>query len=237
AGNYHGFSEETITSFLTSEEAPSGPPLNIKTTSRSASSLSFIWDPPEKTKQNGVIISYTACVSHSIIGQCFQTFITRKKEWLVGNCNASTKYYVRVLANTKVGHGNFSESKGFFTNGRAIEKARAKTSSTLTFLLEIPSAAFLYLYVVALKLEDSIEPPASSDSYENNYLVTYAEAKNLTKTKPYIAAVVTSSDVDRSIFILGDGSNTNERTSRLGSTARDYFNGPLEPATNYIILG
>ena len=36
---------------------------------------------------------------------------------IIGNLNASTKYYVRVLASTKVGRGNYSESKGKFTNG------------------------------------------------------------------------------------------------------------------------
>jgi hypothetical protein len=80
--------------------------------------LSFDWDLPETSKQNGVIISYTACVSHSENGPCFQTFITSERKWLVGNLNLSTKYYVRVLASTKVGHGNFScENKGYFTNG------------------------------------------------------------------------------------------------------------------------
>jgi hypothetical protein len=97
--------------------APSGPPLNIRTTSRSASSLSFAWDPPDTTKQNGVIISYTACVSHKENGACFLTFITGERKWLVGNLSPLTKYYVRVLASTKVGHGNYSESKGFFTSG------------------------------------------------------------------------------------------------------------------------
>jgi hypothetical protein len=97
--------------------APSGPPLNIKTTSRSVSSLLVTWDPPEKTKQNGVIISYTACVSHSENSPCFQIFISSKGQWLVGNLIVSTKYFVRVLASTKAGHGNYSKSKEFFTNG------------------------------------------------------------------------------------------------------------------------
>ena len=96
--------------------APNGPPLNIRTTSRSASSLSLAWDPPETTKQNGVIISFTACVSHSENGPYFQTFTTGKREWLVESLKASTKYYVRVFASTKVGHGDYSESKAFFTN-------------------------------------------------------------------------------------------------------------------------
>ena len=35
---------------------------------------------------------------------------------VIGNLNASTKYYVRVLASTKVGPGNYSKSTGRFTN-------------------------------------------------------------------------------------------------------------------------
>jgi hypothetical protein len=80
-------------------------------------SLLCAWDPPDTNKQNGVIISYTACVSHSENGPCFQTFTTSERRWLVVNLNPFTKYYVRVLASTKAGGGNYSESKGFFTNG------------------------------------------------------------------------------------------------------------------------
>ena len=34
----------------------------------------------------------------------------------IGNLSASTKYYIRVLASTKVGPGNYSENTGRFTN-------------------------------------------------------------------------------------------------------------------------
>jgi hypothetical protein len=90
--------------------------------------------------------------------------------------------------------------------------------------------------VVALKLKDGKEP-ASSDSYENDELVTYAEAENSTKPKPYIAVVVTSSGVDGNMFVLGDGRNTDNPTSRKRrSTASDYFNGPLQPGTSYSVF-
>jgi hypothetical protein len=91
--------------------------LNIRTTSRSASSLFLVWDPPDTTKQNGFIISYTACVSHSENDPCFQSFTTRGRRWHIVNLYPLTRYYVRVLASTKVGHGNYSESRGFFTSG------------------------------------------------------------------------------------------------------------------------
>ena len=87
---------------------------------------------------------------------------------------------------------------------------------------------------MALKLKDGqeVQSPAS---YENNELVTYAEAKQSTVPKPYIAAIVTSKD--RYMFILGDGRNTSDPTSRRGrSTSSDYYNGPLEPDTSYSIF-
>ena len=104
--------------------APNGPPLNIRTTSSSASSLSFAWDPPETSKQNGVIVNCTACVSRSENGPCFQTLITDESLWVVKNLKESTKYYIRVFASTKVGHGNYSESKGFFTSASKHNMSR-----------------------------------------------------------------------------------------------------------------
>ena len=88
--------------------------------------------------------------------------------------------------------------------------------------------------MVALKLKDGKEP-ASSASYENNELVTYAEARKSTNPKPYITAVVTS--IDGNMFILGDGKNTSDPTARRRrSTSSDYYNGPLEPGTSYSIF-
>ena len=86
--------------------------------------------------------------------------------------------------------------------------------------------------MVALKLQDGKEfsPP---DSYENNELVMYDVARK--NPKPYVAAVVTSKN--ENMFILGDGRNTSDPTSRRRrSTSNDYYNGPLEPGTSYRIF-
>ena len=93
---------------------------------------------------------------------------------------------------------------------------------------------FRHFYVVALKLKDD-ETPLSPDSYENNELVTYDEARKSTNQKPYIAAITTSKD--ENMFILGDGKNTsNPTTRRRRATTTDYYNGPLEPDTSYSIF-
>ena len=87
---------------------------------------------------------------------------------------------------------------------------------------------------MALKLKDG-QDGQSPESYGNNDLVTYAEARTSTDSKPYIAAIVTSKD--ENIFILGDGRNTSNPTSRRRrSTSSDYYNGPLEPGTSYSIF-
>ena len=89
--------------------------------------------------------------------------------------------------------------------------------------------------MVALKLKDEDDKPLSPDSYKKNDLVTYNEARKSTTPQPYIAAVVTFEN--ETTFILGDGRNTSNPTSRRRrSTSSDYYNGPLEPATSYSIF-
>ena len=90
--------------------------------------------------------------------------------------------------------------------------------------------------MVAFKWEEGNDY-SSPDSYKIDDLLTYAEAKNLTNRKPYIAAVITSSDVVGNIFVLGDGGNTNyPRRQKRRSTTIGYFNGPLEPGASYSIF-
>ena len=85
-----------------------------------------------------------------------------------------------------------------------------------------------------MKLKDD-ETPLSPDSYENNELVTYDEARKSTNQKPYIAAIITSKD--ENMFILGDGKNTsNPTTRRRRATTTDYYNSPLEPGASYRIF-
>jgi hypothetical protein len=87
---------------------------------------------------------------------------------------------------------------------------------------------------VALQLENGKEPTSSPDSYENNELVTY-EARESKNPKPYIAAVITSKN--ENMFILGDGRNTSNPTSRRRrSTSSDYYNGPLDHNATYSIF-
>jgi hypothetical protein len=68
-------------------------------------------------KKKGIIVNYTVCISHEERELCFREYTTKTKMLVIDNLNASTKYYVRVFASTKVGRGPYAESKGKFTNG------------------------------------------------------------------------------------------------------------------------
>ena len=82
------------------------------------------WDAPRKLDENDHIISYTVCVSYSVDGHCFIKHVTndQEREMVVRNLKASTKYYVRILANTAKRSSLYSESKGFLTNGSKYYK-------------------------------------------------------------------------------------------------------------------
>ena len=98
--------------------APSGPPLNVKVTTQSSSSLFISWKAPEVERQNGVITNFTVCLSHHKDGVCFKEYVTNSYELLINNLSFSTKYFVRVLATTRAGSGNYSQSQEALTNGR-----------------------------------------------------------------------------------------------------------------------
>ena len=91
--------------------APEGPPLNVKVTAESSSSISVTWEPPKKDKRNGMIVNYTVCISHEECKPCFEKHTTKENMLIINNLNVSTKYYVRVLASTEVGFGNYSTWK------------------------------------------------------------------------------------------------------------------------------
>jgi hypothetical protein len=89
----------------------------MQVTAKNSSSISVTWKEPEEDKRNGIIVNYTLCISREESKPCFEEITTKEKMLVIGSLNASTKYYVRVLASTKVGRGNYSDSKGKFTNG------------------------------------------------------------------------------------------------------------------------
>ncbi|CAB3993020.1 hemicentin-1-like isoform X2 [Paramuricea clavata] len=77
-----------------------------------------------------MIVNYSVCISHEESKPCFKEQTTKEKMLVIASMNASTKYYVRVVASTKVGPGPYSESKGKFTNGDCFTKFHSEYYST-----------------------------------------------------------------------------------------------------------
>ena len=89
-----------------------------------------------------MIVSYTVCVSLEENKPCIKENTTDKKTFKITNLDVSTKYYVRVLASTKVGPGQYSKYEGKFTNASKYYKLRTyiyqpKTRHFMVFFLEI----------------------------------------------------------------------------------------------------
>ena len=121
--------------------------MNIQVTAESSSSLSVTWEAPEKDKRNGKIVNYTVCISHEESKPCFREYTTKGKVLVISNLDASTKYYIRVLASTKVGRGEYSESTGKFNNGSKcrLSFGEGELSLSILFLLEFSFSSFYYL--------------------------------------------------------------------------------------------
>jgi hypothetical protein len=114
-------------------------------TAESSSSLSVTWEPPEKDKRNGIIVSYTVCISHEENKPCFREYTTREKMVVIDNLMDSTEYYAGVLASTEVGPGPNSERKGKFTNG---SKCRLGYTRNAIFINMHEACGFIMFYQI-----------------------------------------------------------------------------------------
>ena len=87
------------------DTAPSGPPLGVVIYSKSKSSLSISWKPPNITFWNGIVTRYNVC--YSITGNQKVTCSGEVKSspYNITNLKSSTKYSVNVSAGTSVDFG------------------------------------------------------------------------------------------------------------------------------------
>ncbi|XP_046858340.1 uncharacterized protein LOC124451778 isoform X2 [Xenia sp. Carnegie-2017] len=212
---------------------PDGPPLNVTIYAIGNTSLFVTWKPPDVTKRNGKIVSYTVCIKQCGGDTCSKTYTTEEQHLEINHLKPATKYCVRVLASTKVGPGIYSKLKWTFSNGLAPEQPRIQTAYSLTYLLRIPSIKYQYFYVVAME-HDKKESRLPSE-LKNDDLVSYSEAISSAQPKPYIAAVIFPIRKNTSLFTLGDVANT-VVTRRRRSDGRKHQNGPLKPGTSYKIF-
>ncbi|KAI6655488.1 Phosphatidylinositol phosphatase PTPRQ-like isoform X5 [Oopsacas minuta] len=104
ASNIAGTSSPTSTSFITAEYVPTGPPTSISATPYSAY-VTLLYQPPEASVQNGIIINYSIKFGTSISTTTYTTHLT---EYSVYDLEEYTQYQYSIAAWTSVGIGPFS---------------------------------------------------------------------------------------------------------------------------------
>ena len=112
------------------------------------------------------------CVSHEEKRTCIRENTTDEKSFVSRNLNASTKYYVSVLASTRVGRGNYSESVEKFTNG-----SKCYFFIHLTKSMSVP--IFIYFYSFFIFVFRATRDGYQSNSYHTNFHVADSYANFL----------------------------------------------------------
>ncbi|XP_071455023.1 cell adhesion molecule Dscam1 [Hetaerina americana] len=141
AENEIGSSEpsDTVT-IITAEEAPSGPPTNVKVEAVDQHILTVSWKPPERDEWNGEILGYY--VGYKLASSdkpfLFETVEFSKEEGKehhlqIINLKTYTQYSVVVQAFNKVGAGPMSEEgKQYTAEGIPEQPPQDTTCTTLT---------------------------------------------------------------------------------------------------------
>ncbi|KAI6648047.1 Phosphatidylinositol phosphatase PTPRQ-like isoform X2 [Oopsacas minuta] len=104
ASNLAGTSSPTSTSFMTAEYVPTGPPTSISATPYSTY-VTLLYQPPEASEQNGIIIYYSIKFGTSISTTIYTTHMT---EYSVYDLEEFTQYQFSITAWTSIGIGPYS---------------------------------------------------------------------------------------------------------------------------------
>ncbi|XP_052122025.1 cell adhesion molecule Dscam2 isoform X10 [Frankliniella occidentalis] len=130
---------DTVT-IITAEEAPSGPPTNVRVESTDQTSLKVLWKPPEREEWNGEILGYYVGykLATSDKKYIFETVEFSKEEGkehhlVINNLKTYTQYSVVIQAFNKVGAGPMSEEVRQYTaEGKPEMPPTDTTCTTLT---------------------------------------------------------------------------------------------------------
>ncbi|XP_068085343.1 cell adhesion molecule Dscam1 [Anabrus simplex] len=130
---------DTVT-IITAEEAPSGPPTNVKVEAEDQHTLKISWKPPEKDHWNGEILGYYVGykLASSESPYLFETVEFSKEEGKehhlqITDLKTYTQYSVVVQAFNKVGAGPMSdESRQYTAEGIPEQPPQDTTCTTLT---------------------------------------------------------------------------------------------------------
>uniref|UniRef100_A0A1A8LYL5 Receptor-type tyrosine-protein phosphatase F n=1 Tax=Nothobranchius pienaari TaxID=704102 RepID=A0A1A8LYL5_9TELE len=109
ARNRAGIGEAYVKEISTTEDKPSGFPLNLKVTGLTQSSTKLTWEPPLLSERNGKIVHYLV-VYRDINNQQDNTSRTTNTDMTIEGLSPDTTYDIRVQAFTSMGGGPLSPS-------------------------------------------------------------------------------------------------------------------------------
>ena len=95
--------------------------------------------------------------------------------------------------------------------------------------------------MIVVRLDGSSLPSKDPKDYKEDELVTYDEAKESSRLKPYVAVILDKEKVNKLQFTVGDDSSSSlsevlKRTRRAAGTDVVYQNGPLEAGKTYSVF-
>lgn len=99
---------------------PSGPPLNVRATSSSPTSIMLSWDLPEEVDRRGVIVSYN--VHYLALDEEGSTIdkgmisTTMNMGFSLTGLMEFTNYSIQISARTQIGAGPLSDPRFVLTN-------------------------------------------------------------------------------------------------------------------------
>ena len=95
--------------------APDGPPLDVVFVSKSKTSLTVSWKPPEEKFRNGIVNKYKVCYSTKGSRERCKDGVSTTS-YSIKKLKPATKYFVRVSAGTIPGYGVHSKNYSNITN-------------------------------------------------------------------------------------------------------------------------
>ena len=234
AGNNLGYGQTADLTFLTFSKAPTAPPLDIKLSPISSTSIGISWKAPPSFHTNGIITGYEVCFAWvKSQERCDRIIRTTAKSVRLGFLLPATQYKVKVLARNDAGSGRYSKEYLQITNEEApVCNHSSITSETVIVKLQKPRKEIRFCQVIVLSLPNGDSSPDENLFSAN--VVTYLDASG--SSIPYITAEFETSDFEKyQHFTVGDSTiflapNTTRKQ------AKKYFNGPLTPNTRYTVF-
>uniref|UniRef100_A0AC35UE32 Protein-tyrosine-phosphatase n=1 Tax=Rhabditophanes sp. KR3021 TaxID=114890 RepID=A0AC35UE32_9BILA len=240
--------QQTVRRFKTEASTPTGPPTSLKVLSRGEKELSFQWEPPACSDQNGEITQYEYEITglDSWNDDEVKVGVHPRTKIVVGELQPGSLYKFRVRGYTSEGAGPWSEPIEARTTGQEIGAPRElsailtkSTSIQLTWLPPYPERSTVTAYKIKYspRTDDSnpIEVEVSGDQLScDGYNSPLLTKDNICST---IIGLMPSSTFKFNVAAKGASGNWGPWSSDYFSTTRKDDDSVLGGSLKLISAG